>query len=57
MPVKPRTGPHPFSKPMIFFGVSRPAYSHPKPAKENEPSSGADATLPKSSVKLAQPKG
>ena len=50
MPVKPGTGPHPFSKPMIFFGVKRPANSQAKPTKENEPSSGEDGRLPKSSL-------
>lgn len=47
MPVTPGTGPHPFSKPMIFFGVKRPAYCQSKPAEGNEPSSSGEAILPK----------
>ena len=50
MPVKPATGQHPFSKPMIVFGVKRPPYSPAKPAQENEPSTGEDGTSPNSSL-------
>ena len=49
----PATGPHPFSKPMIVFGVKRPPISQAKPAKENEPSSGEDGTSPNSSLPVA----
>ena len=45
MPIRPRTGPHPFRKPMVVIGWERPASSPPGvtlPTSENRVSD-ADA--------------